>query len=107
MVSESSIEFLRLAERDLLEIVEYLRVLGVEHASAFLDDLDEALAVLGKYPYIGDHMHNLALAARGYRVMAVKNCVLLYVVREDGVVEIWRVLHGTRKYGFLFESMGS
>jgi len=40
------------------------------------------------------------LQKQGYRMLIIGNYLVFYVI-EEGVVEIRRIIHGSRKYSFL------
>ena len=85
------------AKQDLLEIIDYLNTLSREAALRYYDLLTEEIASLATMPERYPRPKDLALAAKGYRYLAVKNYLVFYVVSGD-TVQIRRILYGHRDY---------
>ena len=85
------------AKQDLLEIIDYLNTLSRETALRYYDLLTEEIASLATMPERYPRPKDLALAAKGYRYLAVKNYLVFYVVSGD-TVQIRRILYGHRDY---------
>lgn len=85
------------AKQDLLEIIDYLNTLSREAALRYYDLLTEEIASLSTMPERYPRPKDLALAAKGYRYLAVKNYLVFYVVSGD-TVQIRRILYGRRDY---------
>ena len=85
------------AKRDLLEIIDYLNTLSPEAALRYYDLLTEEIASLSTMPERCPRPKDLALAAKGYRYLVVKNYLVFYVVSGD-TVQIRRILYGRRDY---------
>ena len=85
------------AKRDLLEIIDYLNTLSPEVALRYYDLLTEEIASLATMPERCPRPKDLALAAKGYRYLVVKNYLVFYVVSGD-TVQIRRILYGRRDY---------
>lgn len=85
------------AKQDLLEIIDYLNTLSKEAALRYYDLLTEEIASLATMPERYPRPKDLALAAKGYRYLAVKNYLVFYVVSGD-TVQIRRILYGHRDY---------
>ena len=85
------------AKQDLLEIIDYLNTLSREAALRYYDLLAEEIASLSTMPERYPRPKDLALAAKGYRYLAVKNYLVFYVVSGD-TVQIRRILYGRRDY---------
>lgn len=85
------------AKRDLLEIIDYLNTLSPEAALRYYDLLTEEIASLATMPERCPRPKDLALAAKGYRYLVVKNYLVFYVVSGD-TVQIRRILYGRRDY---------
>ena len=86
------------AKRDLLDIVDYLNTLSPDTALRYYDLLTEEIASLSQMPERCPHPKDLALTAKGYRYLIVKNYLVFYVVAGD-TVQIRRILYGRRDYG--------
>ena len=85
------------AKQDLLEIIDYLNTLSRDAALRYYDLLTEEIASLATMPERYPRPKDLALAAKGYRYLAVKNYLVFYVVSGD-TVQIGRILYGHRDY---------
>lgn len=88
------------AKQDLLDIVDYLNTLSQDAALRYYDLLTEEIAGLSYMPERCPRPKDLALAAKGYRCLLVKNYLVFYVVDRD-TVQIRRVLYGRRDYSSL------
>ena len=92
-----NITYLPLAETDILDAVDYIagKLDAPQAAQALLDELDDTVERISKYPYA----HELYRTARPMRdeirKVPVKGYVLYYAVLED-TVEIRRFLHCRR-----------
>ena len=100
MDNKFRIEYLPIAEKDLTEIIKYIRIDNPNAALTFLDDIDKAISKLAFFPYIGHIPKDLRLIQLNYRMIVVWNYLVFYVLFNE-VVEIRRILHGKRKYDFL------
>lgn len=85
------------AKQDLLEIIDYLNTLSRDAALRYYDLLTEEIASLSTMPERYPRPKDLALAAKGYRYLVVKNYLVFYVVSGD-TVQIRRILYGRRDY---------
>lgn len=88
------------AKQDLLDIVDYLNTLSPDAALRYYDLLTEEIAGLSYMPERCPRPKDLALAAKGYRCLLVKNYFVFYVVDRD-TVQIRRILYGRRDYSSL------
>ena len=85
------------AQRDLTEIVEYLNTLSPAAAQKYYDLIVSEIASLSSMPMRYPHPRDLALAAKGYRYMSVRNYLVFYIVSGD-TVQIHRILYARRDY---------
>ena len=85
------------AKQDLLDIIDYLNTLSPDTALRYYDLLTEEIAALAHMPERCPHPKDLALAAKGYRYLIVKNYLVFYVVTGN-TVQIRRILYGRRDY---------
>ncbi len=85
------------AEQDLAEIVAYLNTLSADVALRYYDMLVEEIAGLSTMPERCPHPRDLALTAKGYRYLIVKDYLVFYMVVGD-TVQIHRILYGRRDY---------
>ena len=92
------------AQRDLLEIIDYLNTLSPQAAFRYYDLLTEQISSLATMPERCPHPRDLTLTAKGYRYLIVENYLVFYIVRGD-TVQIHRILYGRRDYlSFLTQS---
>ena len=85
------------AKQDLLDIVDYLNTLSPDTALRYYDLLTEEIISLSQMPERYPHPKDLALTAKGYRYLSVRNYLVFYVVAGD-TVQIRRILYGRRDY---------
>ena len=85
------------AKQDLEEVIGYLNTLSPDAASKYYDLLVEEIASLSKMPERCPKPKDLALAAKGYRYLIVKNYLVFYVIIGD-TVQIRRLLYDRRDY---------
>ena len=78
-------------------MIGYLNTLSPDAASKYYDLLVEEIASLSKMPERCPKPKDLALAAKGYRYLIVKNYLVFYVVIGD-TVQIRRILYARRDY---------
>ena len=85
------------AKQDMEEVIDYLNTLSPDVALKYYDLLVEAIAGLSQMPERCPRPKDLALAARGYRYLIVKNYLVFYVIAGD-TVQIRRILYARRNY---------
>ncbi|GJM70093.1 hypothetical protein HMSSN036_23090 [Paenibacillus macerans] len=95
------IEYLPIAEEDLSNIIHYIMLDNPDAALAMADKLDQSISVLELFPNSKTIPDDIRLQALNYRMLVVDPYLVFYVVLND-TVEIRRILHGKRKYNFLF-----
>ncbi len=97
MAQEYKVKIYPTAEQDLTDIVDYLNTLSVDVALKYYDMLVDEIASLSSMPERCPRPRDLALAAKGYRYLIVKDYLVFYMVVED-TVQIHRILYGRRDY---------
>ena len=85
------------AKQDMEEVIDYLNTLSPDVALKYYDLLVEEIAGLSQMPERCPRPKDLALAARGYRYLIVKNYLVFYVIAGD-TVQIRRMLYARRNY---------
>ncbi len=85
------------AQQDLAEIVDYLNTLSADAALRYYDMLVDEIASLSTMPERCPHPRDLALTAKGYRYLIVRDYLVFYMVVGD-TVQIRRILYGRRDY---------
>lgn len=94
------IQYLSVANRDLIEIMDYIKADNPVAASELLDKIDVSVSRLVSMPHSGKIPDDARLKSMGYRILVIGNYLVFYVVIGNKV-EIRRVLHGKRNYSFL------
>lgn len=100
MDKKYKIEYLPIATRDIIEILEYIEADNPQAALRLLDEIDSCISNLESFPYMGVVPKDFRLDRLGYRMLIVNNYLVFYVVLDD-VIEIRRIIYGKRKYSFL------
>lgn len=90
------------AKQDMEEVIDYLNTLSPDVALKYYDLLVEEIAGLSQMPERCPRPKDLALAARGYRYLIVKNYLVFYVIAGD-TVQIRRILYARRNYKGLLQ----
>lgn len=85
------------AKQDMEEVIDYLNTLSPDVALKYYDLLVEEIAGLSQMSERCPRPKDLALAARGYRYLIVKNYLVFYVIAGD-TVQIRRILYARRNY---------
>ena len=92
--------YLPLAEKDLLEILQYIHRDRPGVAFELLEKINESISRLEEFPLSGAVSRDRYLQRLGYRILTVDKILVFYVSRGK-TVEIRRILHGARRYEFL------
>jgi|SRR6266852_6966491 len=87
------------ATLDLIEIWNYIADDSIENADLFIDQLDEAMRKLRRYPGMGRQREELAPRIRSF---PYQRYVIFYRI-DSKTIEIVRVLHGARDVESNFE----
>lgn len=96
-----TIRYLSTAQRDLVEIFEYIKQDRPEAASGLLDKFEQSIGNLAANPELGRIPKDERLKRLGYRMLVVDKYLVFYVLKPK-TVQIRRVIHGARRYDFLF-----
>lgn len=94
------IRYLSTAQQDLLDIFAYIHRDNPAAADALLEQFDRAIGNLTSHPLMGIVPKNDRLQRLGYLMLVVGRYLVFYVIKAD-VVQIRRVIHGSRNYQFL------
>ncbi len=94
------IRYLSTAERDLLEIFEYIKKDNPTAAHSHLEKFDKSISQLSDNPFLGIIPKDNRLKKLGYRILIVDKYLVFYVVKAK-VIQIRRIIHGARQYSFL------
>ena len=95
MPDKYAIRYLPIAVDDLLSIYDWIADDSPTRATSFTEKLDKRIYNLTTHPYLGRIPKHEKLQAFGYRVLVIESYLVFYVVRGQ-IVEIHRVVHGSR-----------
>ncbi len=96
-----SVDVTEPAKQDVLDIARYISAeLGVPKAAFdMVDKLGEGMQSLETNPKRHALVRDDRLAAKGYRMLPVKNYLIFYKVDEQArLVDVVRILHGRRDW---------
>ncbi|OBY78605.1 plasmid stabilization protein [Paenibacillus sp. KS1] len=97
------LRYLRRAQLDLIEIVQYIseELVAPEAASKLVDKIDKAILTLEQFPFAGHVYYSNPKLNDEHRMLIVDQYLIFYVILND-IVEIRRVIYGKRDYKKLF-----
>jgi plasmid stabilization system protein ParE len=95
-----TLRYLPAAQEDLISILDYIAQDSPGRALAFIDKLDAHIERLEQHPLLGRVPRHPKLCEFGYRVLIVESYLAFYIIRGD-IVEIHRVIHGSRNLDYL------
>ncbi len=101
MSKKYHIEYLPVAQKDLIEIFQYILADSPSAAAELLDQIDKSVSKLEDFPSMGMAAKDPRLMYLGYRILVVDNYLVFYVVLDNEVIEIRSIIHGKKKYDFL------
>jgi len=88
------IRYLPVAQEDLISIFDYIANDSPDRALAFVDKLDKRIGRLGQQPLLGRIPSHPKLREYGYRVLIIESI-------KGKVIEVHRVVHGSRNLDYL------
>jgi plasmid stabilization system protein ParE len=94
------IRYLPVAEKDLVEILDYIARDDPEVARRFVDRIENGIGNLARLPKAGRRTRDARLQRLGYRMLVLDEYLVFYVL-IGRTVQIRRILHGARRYDFL------
>ena len=100
MKKKHKIKYLPIAQQDLIDIFDYIREDNPSAAKKFIDKINKSISKLETFPQLGVVPKDDRLELLGYRMLVIDNYLVFYVVKGN-IVEIRRVIHGSRRYSFL------
>lgn len=100
MSKKYDVHYLPAAEKDLTDILEYIRKDNPSAALKLINEIDETISKLEEFPNMGVIPKDLRLKSLNYRMLIIGNYLVFYTARNN-IVEIRRILHGKRKYSFI------
>ena len=100
MSKKYKIEYLPIAQEDLSDIFDYIKEDNPDAAANFIERIDKAVSKLELFPLLGTIPKDERLQMLGYRMLVIGKYLAFYVIRGN-IIEIRRIIHGSRKYSFL------
>ena len=100
MTDSLKIHYLATAEKDLVEIFQYILKDNPTAAESLLEEIDGSIFHLSRNPDLGVLPKDHRLRKLGYRILIIRKYLVFYVVKKDAI-QIRRVLHGARQFAFL------
>lgn len=100
MTNKYTIQYLPIAQNDLEEIFKYIQKDNKASAEKLLEKINEKISNLISFPLIGTVPKDERLQKMGYRMLIIDKYIVFYAIIEN-IIEIRRVLHGSRNYNFL------
>ncbi|MBN2373597.1 type II toxin-antitoxin system RelE/ParE family toxin [bacterium] len=100
MSKSLKILYLSTAERDLVEIFEYIKKDNPGAAISQLERFDKVISMLASNPLLGIIPKDDRLKRLGYRILVIDKYLVFYIVKAEAI-QIRRVIHGARRYSFL------
>ena len=93
------IVYLPIAKRDLKEIVAYIsnELHSPKAALSLVNTLNKSISKLAEFPFLYREYEPIKPLLEGYRILTVKNYVVLYVVLEE-TIEIRRIIYAKTDY---------
>ena len=101
MSGQFRIRYLSTAQKDLDEIFDYILKDNPSAALSLLEKFDHSISQLSLNPKLGVIPKDDRLKNLGYRILIVEKYLVFYVVKPRSI-QIRRIIHGARKYSFLF-----
>jgi addiction module RelE/StbE family toxin len=90
------------AEQDLTEIVDYIADENPLSALKVIVRIERNIQKLEDFPLMGVVPRIRRLARKGYRILIVEDYLIFYVIIDNEIIEIRRILSGKRDYQFVF-----
>ena len=89
------------AEQDLAGIVDYIASDNPAAALKLAESIEQGILMLEDFPLTGIIPKNRRLTRQGYRILVVDSYLVFYVLLNNEMVEIRRIISGKRDYKFL------
>ncbi len=94
------IRYLSVAEKDLIDIFEYIKKDNPTTAISQLEKFDNSISKLELNPFFGVISEDEWLKKLGYRMLIIDKYLVFYVIKTK-TIQIRRIIHGSRQYSFL------
>lgn len=83
MSKKYNINYLPIAQKDLIDIIEYIQEDNPNAALKFLDQIEETISKLEYFPYMGTMPKDNLLQYKGYRILIIQSYLVFYVIKEN------------------------
>jgi toxin ParE1/3/4 len=100
MPAKYSLRYLPVSQADIVEIFDYIAQDSPNRALSFVEKLDRRIVSLEQHPLLGRIPRHPKLREYGYRVLVIESYLVFYIIRGQ-MVEIHRVVHGSRNLAHL------
>jgi toxin ParE1/3/4 len=85
------------ADEDVRAAIDHYLDASPEVAASFVDELERAYQHIQRHPATGSPRYAHELNLPGLRVWPLRRYpYLVFYMEGDGVIDVWRVLHGSR-----------
>ncbi|MEO8233396.1 MAG: type II toxin-antitoxin system RelE/ParE family toxin [Ignavibacteriota bacterium] len=95
--SNYQIRFLKIAEEDFSEIINFIAADNVKAANDIADKIEEDLLLLSENPLLGRIPRDEEIKNLGYRYLIVQNYIIFYKIEVNSIL-VHRILHQARNY---------
>ena len=95
------ISITEVAEQDLAGIVDYIARDNPAAALKLAESVEQGILMLEGFPLTGIIPKNRRLTRQGYRILVVDSYLVFYVLLNNEMVEIRRIIRRKRDYMFL------
>ena len=100
MQAKYKLRYLPAAQDDLILIFDYIAKDSPNRALSFVEKLDKRIGGLEQQPLSGRVPRHAKLREYRYRVLVIESYLIFYILRGK-VIEIHRVVHGSRNLDYL------
>ena len=95
--SNYQIRFLKIAEEDFSEIINFIAADNVKAANDTANKIEKDLLLLSENPLLGRIPRDEEIKNLGYRYLIVQNYIIFYTIEVKSIL-IHRILHQARNY---------
>ena len=95
--SNYQIRFLKIAEEDFSEIINFIAADNVKAANDTANKIEKDLLLLSENPLLGRIPRDEEIKNLGYRYLIVQNYIIFYTIEINSIL-IHRILHQARNY---------
>ena len=100
MKKKHKINYLPIAQQDLIDIFDYIREDNPTAAAKFIDKIDKSISKLELFPKLGVVPKDDRLEFFGYRMLVIDSYLVFYVIIEN-IVEIRRIIRKQKIFFFI------